>query len=173
MKSLTVLITAVCMLGLSPAQAAPKDYRPIDVAAIPAYGPQGHVPQPYPMGRRHIAPSNGWSMAEGVVGHPPGCPRRAFCGCGTSVKVFGRPVRELFLARNWLKFPRVSPAAGMVAARYGHVFYIQSVNGDGTVLAYDPNSGGHQTRVHTVSLRGYKTVNPYGGRYASNSAITH
>lgn len=95
-----------------------------------------------------------------IVSHPSGCPRRAFCGCGVSVKVFGYPVRNLFLAANWLKFPRANPAPGMVAARHGHVMYIMSYNGDGTATVYDPNSGGHQTRIHTRSLSGYRIVNP-------------
>lgn len=97
-----------------------------------------------------------------IVAHPAGCPRRAFCGCGVSVKVFGKPIRDLFLAANWLKFPRTSPAAGMVAARPGHVFLILTYNGDGTAMAYDPNSGNGLTRLHTRSLSGYKVVNPHG-----------
>src|SRR3990167_5024272 len=72
------------------------------------------------------------SVSEGsIVSHPEGCPRHLFCGCGVSVKVFGRPVRDLFLAANWLrKFPRATPGSGMVAARSGHVMYIMAYNGD-------------------------------------------
>ena len=92
--------------------------------------------------------------------HPTGCPRRAFCGCGVSVKVFGYPIRNLFLAANWLKFPRAAPGPGMVAARRGHVMYIISYDGSGSATVYDPNSGGHQTRIHTRSLSGYRIVNP-------------
>lgn len=33
-----------------------------------------------------------------ILPHPPGCPRRAFCGCGAAVEVFGRPIRSLWLA---------------------------------------------------------------------------
>lgn len=98
-----------------------------------------------------------------VVGHPSGCPSRAFCGCGASVEVFGRPVRELFLAANWFKFPPAQAAPGMVAVRRGHVFVIRQVLGDGMVLAYDANSGGHRTRVHPRSLAGYSVRNPRGG----------
>lgn len=95
-----------------------------------------------------------------VGGRPKGCPWR-YCGCGVSLKVFNRIIPELNLAANWLrKFPRATCAAGRVAARSGHVFYIESCNGDGTVLAYDPNSGGGKTRVHTISLRGYHIVDP-------------
>lgn len=98
-----------------------------------------------------------------VVSHPAGCAWRAFCGCGASVEVFGHPVRELFLAANWRRFPSAAPGPGMVAWRYGHVFVIRSVVSPGVVVAYDANSGGHLTRVHTVSLRGYRVVNPHGG----------
>lgn len=102
-----------------------------------------------------------------LVSHPNGCPWRLFCGCGTSVRVFGRPIRHLFLASNWKMFPPTTPHRGAVAWRSGHVFYIESMNADGTVLAYDPNSGHHGTRIHNVSLRGYHIVDPYGARLAS------
>jgi len=97
-----------------------------------------------------------------ILPHPPGCPRRAFCGCGAAVEVFGRPVRSLWLAANWLAFPRTSPAPGMVAARRGHVFVIKEVLGGGKVLAYDANSGGRRTRLHVRSLAGFAVVNPHG-----------
>ncbi len=92
--------------------------------------------------------------------HPSGCPRTSFCGCGVSLKVFGKPVRNLYLAANWLRFPRTSPAPGMVAARRGHVFYIIKVMGRDKALVYDPNSGGHRTRIHIRSLAGFQVVNP-------------
>ena len=95
-----------------------------------------------------------------VGGRPAGCPR-SFCGCGASIRVFGRIVPGLNLASNWLRFPRAAPAPGMVAARHGHVFVLeQHVEGD-TWMAYDANSGGHATRVHARSLRGYTVVNPH------------
>lgn len=103
---------------------------------------------------------------ERIVSHPSGCPRSAFCGCGASVRIFGHPVRDLFLASNWFRFPHARPGPGMVGVRNHHVFVIESVNSDGTVVAYDANSGGHQTRVHTISLRGYSVRDPHGGRYA-------
>lgn len=96
-----------------------------------------------------------------VGGRPAGCPR-SFCGCGASLRVFGRIVPGLNLAANWLRFPRTSPAPGMVAARRGHVFVLeQHVEGD-TWMAYDANSGGRATRIHARSLRGYTVVNPRG-----------
>lgn len=92
--------------------------------------------------------------------HPAGCPRRAFCGCGASVRVFGKPVRSLYLARNWFRFPRARCAPGNVAVRRGHVFVIEQCYGDGTVLASDYNSGGHKSRRHRRSLRGFAIVSP-------------
>lgn len=102
-----------------------------------------------------------------LLPHPTGCPSRAFCGCGASIEVFGRSIRELWLAANWFKFPRAEPAPGMVAVRKHHVFVIREVRGPGLVLAYDANSGGRKTRIHVRSLRGFVVVNPRGSRYAS------
>lgn len=102
-----------------------------------------------------------------IVSHPSGCPRSAFCGCGASVRIFGHPVRDLYLAANWFRFPHAIAAPGMVAVRSHHVFVIESVNGDGTVVAFDANSGHHQTRIHTVSLAGYSVRDP-----SSSSTIT-
>lgn len=120
--------------------------------------PQGHTTQE--------RTAYGSDLAERIVSHPAGCPGRAFCGCGVSVKVFGHPVRDLFLASNWRKFPSAYPSAGMVAWRNHHVMYIESMDANGNAVVYDPNSGGHQTRVHTRSLAGYHIVNPNGSRIA-------
>ena len=97
-----------------------------------------------------------------VGGRPAGCPR-AFCGCGAAIRVFGRVVPELNLAANWLRFPRASPAPGMVAARRGHVFVLEQSLGGDMWMAYDANSGGSATRIHARSLRGYTVVNPHAG----------
>jgi hypothetical protein len=99
-------------------------------------------------------------MLDSMQPHPPGCPHRQFCGCGTSVRVFGHPVRNLYLAANWFRFPRTYPHTGAVAVRQHHVFYIERYDGDGLALAYDPNSGGHMTRLHEVRLIGYTIVQP-------------
>ena len=98
-----------------------------------------------------------------IVSHPAGCPRVSFCGCGVALKVFGHAVRSLWLAANWYRFPRSSPAAGNVAI-FGrhHVAYIIAAHGDGTATLYDPNSGHHLTRIHRVSLRGAVVVAPRG-----------
>lgn len=169
--TLAAIIAAVLLICISPVQAKPRHHHKataaqpravIDVAAIPAYGPPGRAVQTLPMGRGHIAPANGWSMAEGIIGgRPSGCPHR-YCGCSASLKVFGKIIPELNLAANWRRFPSASPAPGMAAWRWGHVFVIQSVNSDGTVVAHDGNSGRGLTRIHTVSLRGYRVVDPNG-----------
>lgn len=106
-------------------------------------------------------------VAPQVVAHPVGCPSRLFCGCGAAVRVFGAPIRSLWLAANWLRFPRTSPAPGMVAARRGHVFVLEQDLGGGKWLAYDANSGRRLTRIHARSIAGYTIVNPHGSRYAS------
>jgi hypothetical protein len=97
-----------------------------------------------------------------VGGRPAGCPR-SFCGCGAALRVSGHVVPELNLAANWLRFPRTSPAPGMVAARRGHVFVLEQPLGDGMWMAYDANSGGRATRIHARSLQGYTIVNPHAG----------
>lgn len=98
-----------------------------------------------------------------IVSHPSDCPHTAFCGCGVAQRVFGHTVRSLWLAANWYRFPRTVAAAGMVAI-FGrhHVAYIESVNSDGTATLYDPNSGGHLTRIHTRRIAGATIVNPRG-----------
>lgn len=98
--------------------------------------------------------------AAEVLPHPSGCPSRAFCGCGAAVKVFGSPVRSLWQARAWFRFPPASPAPGMVAVRRHHVFVIEQVLGGGKVVAYDANSGGRRTHRHVRSLSGYSVRNP-------------
>jgi hypothetical protein len=127
----------------------------------------GFAPYPreqYRRGHRVVSQPNDVAenaSAQVVGGRPAGCPR-SFCGCGASIRVFGRIVPGLNLASNWLRFPRTAPAPGMVAARSGHVFVLeQHVEGD-TWMAYDANSGGHATRIHARSLRGYAVVNPRG-----------
>ena len=95
-----------------------------------------------------------------IVSHPSGCPSRAFCGCGAAVEVFGKPVRDLWLAANWFRFPRTSPAPGMVAVRRHHVFVLRHHIDGNTWMAYDANSGGRATRVHPRSIAGYVIVNP-------------
>ena len=98
--------------------------------------------------------------ASTVVEHPAGCPHRQFCGCGAAVHVFGRPVRDLWLAANWFRFPRALPAPGMAAVRRHHVFVLEQYIGGDVWLSYDANSGRGLTRVHPRSISGYAIVNP-------------
>ena len=76
-----------------------------------------------------------------IVSHPTGCPRTLFCGCGAAVKVFNQPRRDLWKASSWLKFPRATPAPGMVAANHRHVMVLQQQTSRGTWIVYDANSG--------------------------------
>lgn len=104
-------------------------------------------------------------LSQGIVAHPEGCPRIAFCGCGVARYVFGQingGMRNLWLAANWFRYPRAEPGPGMVAVRQHHVFAIVRVLGGGRVLAYDPNGGRHKTWMHVRSLVGYSVRNPRG-----------
>lgn len=107
--------------------------------------------------RHAIADANG-----NIISHPRGCPSRAFCGCGASIRVFGKSIRSLWLAANWFRFPRTSPAPGMVAVRQHHVMVLEShVNGS-IWIVYDANSGGHLTRIHPRDISPYSIRNPHG-----------
>lgn len=108
---------------------------------------------------RNAMASTDAARGQVVGGRPAGCPR-SFCGCGASLRVFGRIVPGLNLAANWLRFPRTAPAPGMVAARRGHVFVLERHIESDTWMAYDANSGRHATRIHARSIRGYTIVNP-------------
>jgi hypothetical protein len=106
-------------------------------------------------------PAEASSRGEGqLIAHPAGCPKRAFCGCGASVYLFGKPIRELFLAANWKRFQRTAPAPKMAAARYGHVMVLEEHRGGDNWLVTDYNSGGHLSHRHVRSIRGYTIHNP-------------
>lgn len=112
-------------------------------------------------GLQHVA-----DEASVIVAHPAGCPARQFCACGAAVRVFGQPVRSLWLAANWYRFPRVAlenAAPGMVAVHPHHVFVLEAALGGGRWRVYDANSGRHLTRVHTRSIAGWKIVDPRSG----------
>lgn len=96
-----------------------------------------------------------------ILARPPGCPRRAFCGCGAYGEVVGRPVRSLFLAANWLRFPRAAPSPEMVWRGAGRLLLRELISGS-TWLAYDANSGRRQTRLHARSIAGFSIVKPHG-----------
>lgn len=100
------------------------------------------------------------------LSHPNGCPRTSFCGCGAAVELFGRPIRSLWPSSAWFKFPRAYPGHQMAAVRRGHVFVLdRHVSGD-VWWVKDYNSGGHRSRYHMRSIRGYTIVNPLSSRYA-------
>lgn len=97
-----------------------------------------------------------------VGGRPAGCPH-SFCGCEASRYVFGHIRADLNLASNWSrKFPRSSPASGMVAVRNHHVMVLVSHVGGNDWLVHDGNSGAGLTRDHVRSISGFVVVNPNG-----------
>lgn len=119
-------------------------------------------------GTQRIVDANG-NSADAVVigGRPAGCPH-AYCGCEASRYVFGEIRPELNLAYNWVKkFPRTTPAPGMVAARSGHVMVLISHAGGNDWLVHDGNSGGGLTRRHVMSINRYVIVDPHGSRSAT------
>jgi hypothetical protein len=142
---------------LSPAYAQHRQY----YVPNPACGFFQTCPLVSERGLRIVKAMGGLGeAATQTIAHPAGCPARAFCGCGAAVRVFGQPVRSLWLAANWFKFPRALPASGMVAVRRHHVFVLeQHLRGD-IWLAYDANSGRHATRIHPRSISGYVIVQP-------------
>jgi len=94
-----------------------------------------------------------------IGGRPAGCPH-AFCGCGTSLRIFGKIIPSLNLAANWLRFPRTEPRPNTVAVRRHHVFVLEKHISGQIWLVHDSNSGGHQTRLHPRSIAGYVIVDP-------------
>jgi hypothetical protein len=177
MRFIIAVITAALLIGISPVQAKPKNYNTATDAMTPQermdYYSGGGQSAPQAVQRRNRRTDVTYEGSV-VGGRPAECNIRIrgrlipYCGCAVSLKTFGRVIPELMLASNWRKFPRASPAPGMVAYRSGHVFYIMSVVDSRTVVAYDPNSGGGLTRLHTVSLSRYRVVNPNGNRMAMN-----
>ncbi len=175
LRQIGAVVVCAFALSISAAEATQRQKHPhaqpaglVHCAADQSYRSvcPGEATRTTARASRTAAPVETYREASIVGGRPAGCPRR-YCGCGVSLKVFGRIIPELNLAANWMrKFPRARPAAGMVAARRGHVFYIAAYDGGGTALAYDPNSGGGKTRIHERSLAGYVVVDPHGSRVA-------
>lgn len=171
-----LLALEVCAVLAMPAQAARHpDYRQYcriyTVASGAAawkcwtrqshYKARGSTKRRAYVGAPRSAKHESWHGSGQIVAHPAGCPHIAFCGCGTAVRIFGAPIRSLWLAANWFRFPPAEPGPGMVAVRRHHVFAILAYQ-DGLALAYDPNSGRHLTRIHWRSLAGYSIRNPRG-----------
>jgi hypothetical protein len=70
------------------------------------------------------------------------------CGCYASERVFGHSVRDLWLASNWLRFPRTQAHAGAVAVWPGrHVALVVAQLGDGSVMVDDSWNHQHVTRA--------------------------
>lgn len=170
MRLLTIIAAALSLVFTTAAEAKHRHQHHQHVAKMQQWGVVscddrfgcgGNRKAAYaPVERFRYAPSQD---GEQIVAHPPGCPHTAYCGCGTSWRVYGRLVRDLYLAANWYRFPRAHPAPGMVAI-FGrhHVAYIEAVDGNGNATLYDPNSGGHKTRVHVRNISGATVVNPNG-----------
>lgn len=160
MRLRIVLGFLLAVLCVAPGAAAPDD-RYFDSGTSQVVAAHGRKAKP-PRTRR---PEHWRAHLAGEIlgGRPAGCPSR-FCGCGASLHLFGRIIPALNLAANWLRFPRTSPAPGMVAARRGHVFVLKQHIEGNTWLVFDANSGGHRTRIHSRSIAGFAIVNPYGDR---------
>lgn len=125
------------------------------------YHPQTNTPPQLAFNFFQPAPQPSNRGYTRYVSHPAGCPRRNFCGCGLSVHFFGKPIRALYLSSEWgRRFVSAIAAPGMAAWRHGHVFgLLHHIRGD-IWMVYDANSGGHKTRIHPRSIRGYRIVNP-------------
>ena len=124
----------------------------VAVAAASSAAAAGEAVREAPARFRAAAYEGG--EGEEVVPNPAGCPPTRFCGCGVSVRKYGRPVPSLFAASSWRRFPRAECASGRVAVWGDHVAYILACHGDGTADLYDPNSGDHLTRIHRRTLPG-------------------
>lgn len=83
--------------------------------------------------------------AAHAEGRPSGCPH-AWCGCWLSEHLFGRNIRELWKATNWLKFPRTTAHPGAVAVMRHHVGKVTGIDANGNPIIL---SGNHNHRVGT------------------------
>lgn len=127
---------------------------------VPRYAGETYSQDPV----QWVAKSIARGVGEVIGGRPNGCPHR-FCGCALAIKIFGTAKRDLWLAANWLRFPRAEAAPGMVAARRGHVFQLQAHVEKRIWRVWDANSGGGRIRIHNRSIAGFTIVNP-GSRVA-------
>jgi hypothetical protein len=163
-----LLAIAVLWLALPSAQA--RRYSPVCIETGDVMRPTcmgKDIPHPAKIVSRiksrvsvHKIQNSDIRSSSTVVPHPDGCPRVAFCGCGTAVRLLGSPVRSLWLARAWYRFPRSLPAPNTAGVRPHHVIaLIRQVAGN-MWLVFDPNSGHHLTRIHTVDISRYTIVQP-------------
>lgn len=103
----------------------------------------------------------GAARADTRLPHPPGCPPTRFCACGACFDLTGNPKTCPWRARDWLKYPRATPARNTVAVNLRHVFVLkQHVRGNVWLVA-DYNSGGRKSRLHQRSIAGYAIVDPF------------
>lgn len=161
------LLAVSLLLGLfSPAQAHHRTYTadPGCNIIFPCEGVTSSA-----RGEKIVKAMGGFGIARKqyrpatILPHPAGCPRRAFCGCGAAVRVFGSPVRSLWLAANWYRFPHIPPSmasSGMAAVRPHHVMVLEADMGGGVWEVFDANSGRGATRIHARSIAGYTIVRP-------------
>lgn len=110
------------------------------------------------MHHRHIHRVEGNTVV--MLPHPSGCPHVAFCGCGAALDVFGRNVRNLWLARNWYQYPRSMPGFNTVGVRPHHVLVLKQQVSGNVWMVNDYNSGGHLSRYHAVDISRYTIVSP-------------
>lgn len=169
MKLRYIVMALALITAVSPAHARKQHFSSVDPGCNVIFPCAGIID--HPRGVRIVKAMRGFGTAKKVYerqsynrgsvigGRPSGCPH-AYCGCSASLYLFGKIIPHLNLAANWLGFPRTAPAPRMAAARRGHVMVLVShVQGD-TWVVHDGNSGGHQTRLHERSIRGYSIVNP-------------
>ena len=182
-----ILVAALLAITLTaPAVAKPDAPAKVDVGAIPAYPVSGQVKalsgRPAAAVRRAAASRQPHQAEEArkatpepsygqisFIAHPTGCPRRNFCACGASVRVFGHSIRALWPVRAWRQFARDVAAPGNVAIERGrsHLFVLEShVSGDYWMVS-DYNSGGHLSRRHVRSVAGLPIVNPHSRAFAA------
>lgn len=170
MKLRYSIMALVLVFAVSPAHARKQHLTSADPGCNVIFPCEGVIK--HPRGELVVKAMGGFGAARAVYRHqtsydrgqviggrPAGCPSM-FCGCGASLYLFGRIIPNLNLAANWLHFPHAMPAPRMVAARHGHVMVLVEDRGGGNWLVHDSNSGGHLTRLHVRSLRGYTVVNP-------------
>ena len=166
MNKFAIVFASLLTLAITPAQAR---HRHIQHKSVSQCVETGNIMQPCAYQPNFLAGVKSINVKmhrerhseATIISHPSGCPRSAFCGCGASVELFGHPVRELYLAANWFKFPRTSPAPNTAAVRSHHVFVLKQHIEGSTWLVYDANSGHHQTRLHERSIAGYTIVSPH------------
>lgn len=166
MRYLICLVALLCATTTADARPRHATYA-VDPGCNVIFPCDGVVPSA--RGERVVKAMGGFGSArkvytpagDAIVAHPAGCPSRAFCGCGAAVRVFGSPLRSLWLAANWFRFPHVAPSVGMVAVRRHHVMVLEADLGGGVWTVYDANSGSHATRIHARSISGYTIVNPH------------